>query len=143
MSGLIPPRHGVRDNGQLLGGGTELLATALAASGYSTAAFVSGFPFSRAFGLARGFQQFDDSLSGGEGQWLERPAPETTAAAASWLATAAEPPADLPDPKDRLEVRDLLTKGQTLLDAPEQPATRGRRWSARSRRRNRAWRRRP
>ena len=91
LTGLVPPRHGVRANGQLLGAGPRLLAEAFAAAGYETAAFVSGYPLSRAFGLARGFGHYDDALSEGEGQWLERRAPDTVAAALGWLRTAQRP----------------------------------------------------
>ncbi len=91
MSGLVPRRHGVRDNGQLLGHGPELLAEMLRERGYTTAAFVSGYPLKGFFGLARGFDHYDDRLSAGEGAWLERPAPATTAAALAWAEHAASP----------------------------------------------------
>ncbi len=91
MTGLLPPRHGVRDNGQVLGAGPALLADLLRRQGYATAAFVSGYPLTAPFGLARGFEHFDDRLTAGEGAWLERPAAETTAAALAWLAAARSP----------------------------------------------------
>ncbi len=91
MTGLVPPRHGVRDNGEQLGEGPSVLAEALGAAGYATAAFVSGFPLSRPFGLDRGFSYYDDNLTAGEGAWLERPAAETTAAALAWLEGAPSP----------------------------------------------------
>ena len=82
---------GLRDNGQTLGSEPETLAEILRARGYSTAAFVSGFPLARAFGLDRGFDFYDDRFSAGEGDSLERPAPDTTAAALEWLASARAP----------------------------------------------------
>ena len=85
MTGLVPRRHGVRDNGQVLGAGPPTLAEALRANGYATAAFVGGFPLRAPFGLDRGFDHYDDALPPGEDAWRERPAPETTAAALSWL----------------------------------------------------------
>lgn len=91
FTGLGPPRHGVRDNGQVLSAGPPLLAEVLADAGYATAAFVSGYPLARPFGLARGFEHYDDRLSEGEGQWLERRAPATVAAALAWLSAAPEP----------------------------------------------------
>jgi len=91
MTARVPSAHGVRDNGQVVGPGFPTLAEALAAAGYATAAFVSGFPLSAQFGLDRGFAAYDDRLTAGEGAWLERPAEETTRAALSWLADAAEP----------------------------------------------------
>ncbi len=91
LSGLLPPRHGVRDNGEQLASEVPLLAERLRAAGYTTAAFVSGFPLSRTFGLDRGFDRYDDRLTAGEGAWLERPAAETTRAALAWLASARPP----------------------------------------------------
>jgi hypothetical protein len=91
LTGLVPPRHGVRDNGQILGSGPRLLSEAFAAAGYLTGAIVSGYPLSREFGLARGFATYDDALTAGSGQWLERPAEQTTAAAVEWLRDAPEP----------------------------------------------------
>ena len=83
MTGLIPRRHGVRDNGQLLGPGPKTLAEALAAAGYRTAAFVSGFPLAAQFGLDRGFGHYDDAMPDGEEGREERHAEATTAAAAA------------------------------------------------------------
>ncbi|HEX5759627.1 MAG TPA: sulfatase, partial [Thermoanaerobaculia bacterium] len=91
LSGLVPRRHGVRDNGQVLGGGFPVLGEALRGAGYATAAFVSGFPLSRQFGIDRGFDHFDDRLTAGEGAWLERPAADTVAAAAAWAERARSP----------------------------------------------------
>ncbi len=91
MSGLVPPRHGVRDNGQVVGSAPELLAERLAAAGWTTAAFVSGFPLAARFGLDRGFSHYDDRFTTGEGAWLERPAPETTAEVIGWLERAERP----------------------------------------------------
>jgi arylsulfatase A-like enzyme/Flp pilus assembly protein TadD len=95
MTGLLPRRHGVRDNGQVLGRTTPTLAEALRARGYATAAFVSGYTLRAPFGLDRGFDHYDDALPPGEDAWRERPAPETTAAAVAWLrarGTSPRPP---------------------------------------------------
>jgi choline-sulfatase len=94
MTGLLPRRHGVRDNGQVLGNAPATLAEALRAKGYATAAFIGGYPLRASFGLDRGFERYDDALPPGEDAWRERPAPETTAAALAWLrsqAAAASP----------------------------------------------------
>ena len=91
MSGLVPPRHGVRDNGQVVGAAPELLAERLGAAGWTTAAFVSGFPLASRFGLDRGFSHYDDRFTAGQGAWLERPAPETTTAVLTWLQRAPRP----------------------------------------------------
>ncbi|HZI65454.1 MAG TPA: sulfatase-like hydrolase/transferase, partial [Thermoanaerobaculia bacterium] len=91
MTGVLPRRLGLRDNGQTLGSEPETLAGVLRARGYSTAAFVSGFPLSRPFGLDRGFDAYDDRFTAGAGENLERTAPETTKAAVAWLASARAP----------------------------------------------------
>ncbi|MCB1057244.1 MAG: sulfatase-like hydrolase/transferase, partial [Acidobacteria bacterium] len=90
MTALIPPRHGVRDNGQLLGSGAQTLAEALQTEGYATAAFVSGYPLSPEFGLDRGFDRYDGILAS-DGGPLEWSAAETTRRALEWLSTAPRP----------------------------------------------------
>ena len=61
LSGRLPTSHGVRDNaGFRFPAATETLATLLKARGYRTAAFVSAFPLAARFGLARGFDVYDD-----------------------------------------------------------------------------------
>lgn len=92
MTGLDPRRHGVRDNGQVLSAAPSLLAERLHEAGYRCAAFVSGAPLGRAFGLARGFDHYDDQVRAGSGPWLERPAPATTSAALDWVARNASSP---------------------------------------------------
>lgn len=91
LTGVLPRRLGLRDNGQTLGSEPETLAGLLRARGYSSAAFVSGYPLSRSFGLDRGFDVYDDRFTAGEGENLERRAPETTKAALAWLASARAP----------------------------------------------------
>lgn len=91
MTGVLPRRLGLRDNGQMLGAEPVTLAEILRTRGYATAAFVSGYPLARAFGLDRGFDSYDDQFTMGEGESLERPAPDTAAAAVKWLASAREP----------------------------------------------------
>jgi choline-sulfatase len=91
LTGLLPRRHGLRANGQVLGESTPTLAEALRSRGYATAAFVSGYPLQKAFGLDRGFQHYDDTLPAARGEGLERSASDTTAAALAWLARAKTP----------------------------------------------------
>jgi arylsulfatase A-like enzyme/predicted TPR repeat methyltransferase len=91
LTGLLPRRHGVRDNGQVLGASPPTLAERLREQGYATAAFVSGYPLRALFGLDRGFERYDDTLPAGADGWLERPAAETTAAALAWLRGARRP----------------------------------------------------
>lgn len=64
MTGLYPPEHGLRNNGQAaLPSGLPTLATELKAAGYDTGAFVAAFVLDHKFGLQRGFDKYDDDLS--------------------------------------------------------------------------------
>ena len=88
LTGVYPFAHGVRNNGNFsLGGTIPTLATALHDHGYRTAAFVSAFVLDRRYGLARGFDVYDDRLQ------LERRGDRTAAAAATWLTAQANDPA--------------------------------------------------
>ncbi|RPJ69186.1 MAG: hypothetical protein EHM24_19300, partial [Acidobacteria bacterium] len=61
FTGLYPFAHGVRNNGNFyLPDRFQTLATALQARGYHTGAFVSAFVLDRRYGLARGFDTYDD-----------------------------------------------------------------------------------
>lgn len=95
MTGLLPPAHGVRGNGGFaLGEETPVLATTLKAAGLRTAAFIGGFPLSRRYGLARGFDVYDDQLERAQGvhfDFAERPGSEVVAAATRWLASNPGP----------------------------------------------------
>ena len=62
LTGLYPPGHGSRHNGIAASGTVRTLAESLRAAGFATAAFVSAFPLERRFGLARGFDVYDDEL---------------------------------------------------------------------------------
>jgi choline-sulfatase len=89
MTGLAPPAHGVRGNGAFaLGPGTPTLAEALRARGLATAAFIGGFPLARRFGLARGFDAYDDAMGKPPGvsyEFAERPGEAVVASARAWL----------------------------------------------------------
>ena len=90
LTGRLPPDHGVRDNaGFRLAPSEETLATLLKAHGFATGAFVSGFPLDSRFGLARGFDVYDDSFVDATPRPAfleqERAGTETVAAAARWL----------------------------------------------------------
>ena len=61
LSGLLPIDHGVRDNAGFRFPATlDTIATLLKARRYRTGAFISAFPLDRRFGLARGFDEYDD-----------------------------------------------------------------------------------
>src|SRR5512143_1917892 len=62
MTGLYPAGHGVRENARYLPRSQVALAERLHEAGYATAAFVSSFVLARRFGLARGFDLYDDEL---------------------------------------------------------------------------------
>ena len=63
MTGLYPPAHGVRDNGNYaLGPDAVTLAERLRAAGYRTGAFVSAAVLARRYGLDQGFDIYDDDL---------------------------------------------------------------------------------
>ena len=95
LTGLFPPRHGVRDNGTfVLSPQVETLAERLAARGYDTAAVVSAVVLARRQGLDQGFRIYDDDLGEGYAAGTvvaERPAEKTTAAAAAVLAKLRPP----------------------------------------------------
>jgi arylsulfatase A-like enzyme/Flp pilus assembly protein TadD len=94
LSGRYPPSHGSRHNGVPPDATIPTLATALKARGLATAAFVSAFPLDRRFGLARGFDQYDDELPlAPDGTTVnERAGRETVRQAITWLATHREAP---------------------------------------------------
>ena len=65
MTGLVPPSHGVRDNGCRLADEQTTLAEILSARGYATAAFISSFTLESRYGLAQGFATYDDACAPG------------------------------------------------------------------------------
>jgi len=90
FTGLYPFEHGVRNNGNFyLGDHVPTLATVLASQGYRTAAFVSAFVLDRRYGLARGFEHYDDRMQGTQAQVVsleaERRGDHTSAALGQWL----------------------------------------------------------
>jgi len=63
LTGRYPPIHGVRDNGTYaLAPEWETLAERLKAAGYETAAFVAASVVDRQYGLAQGFDTYDDQI---------------------------------------------------------------------------------
>jgi arylsulfatase A-like enzyme/Tfp pilus assembly protein PilF len=90
MTGLYPGGHGVHENARFLAAGHPVVAEALKANGYRTAAFVSAFVLAKRFGIARGFDVYDDELAGGK---AERSSRETTDRALAYLnqSSGSEP----------------------------------------------------
>ncbi len=89
MTGMYPSDHLVHNNGTYsLGRDLPTLAGLLKARGYGTAAFVASFTLDSRFGLARGFDLYDDNVQGGEALKSfrsERDAGAVLAALAPWL----------------------------------------------------------
>jgi len=64
LTGLLPPEHGLRDNGRgRLNDNVQSIAETLKARGYRTGAFLASFVLDRQFGLAQGFDVYDDRMS--------------------------------------------------------------------------------
>ena len=89
-TGLLPPEHGVRENGVgALAANQTTVATRLKAAGYLTAAFVGAFVLDRRFGLAQGFDVYDDQIPrdprATERLEAERPAGAVIDRALAWL----------------------------------------------------------
>jgi arylsulfatase A-like enzyme/Flp pilus assembly protein TadD len=88
LTGRFPYEHGVHDNaGYRLDGSIPTLASMLRAQGWATAAFVSAFPLDRRYGLAQGFDRYDDEYDGFAPLSFtppERPAGETVEKALEW-----------------------------------------------------------
>lgn len=100
LTGLLPPRHGLRVNGGArLDEAIPTLATRLRSAGYRTGAFVAAAVLDHRFGLERGFDTYDDRIArspNSGGREVERAADRVIEAALAWLA---EPqPASQPQP---------------------------------------------
>ncbi len=91
FTGLYPPRHGVHDNGGfVLGQDATTLAERFQSRGYRTAAFVSSYILHSRWGIAQGYETYDDSFEyeGLESRNLadvERPAGPVVDRALQWL----------------------------------------------------------
>jgi len=96
MTGLYPHVHGVRENGLFsLNEKRQTLAETLKLQGYSTGAIVSSYVLGREFGLAQGFDFYDDAFPRPEYRnanqqefitySLEKPADATVKSAMQWL----------------------------------------------------------
>ncbi len=88
MTGLYPAGHGVHENARYLATSVPVAAERLQQAGYRTSAFVSSFVLARRFGLARGFDLYDDTL----GAANERASRETTNAALAELGRSSDAP---------------------------------------------------
>lgn len=91
LTGLLPYEHGIRDNiGFRVKDGTQTLATRLKAAGFATSAHIGAFPLTRRFGLAPGFDTYDDQISelsgDAAGSVPERPADVVVTRAIEWIS---------------------------------------------------------
>jgi arylsulfatase A-like enzyme/Flp pilus assembly protein TadD len=98
MTGLIPPRHGVRLNGaDRFDGAVPTLASLLRASGYRTAAVVGAYVLDRRFGLDVGFETYDDRIERRPGASArleaERRGDAVVSRALEWLVAQGGDPA--------------------------------------------------
>ena len=89
LTGLYPAGHGIHENARFLGATQAVVAERLQQAGYRTAAFVSSFVLARRFGLARGFEVYDDELGPND---VERSSSETTERALAYLAKSSSAP---------------------------------------------------
>ena len=97
MASLDPTDHGVRDNGNFdLPADASLLAEGFEQAGYETGAFVGAYVLHSRWGLARGFQTYDDNFDYGvEGATpgkVERRGGAVLAAALPWLRARGDSP---------------------------------------------------
>lgn len=96
FTGTYPFHNGVEDfTGQPLSGKFRTLAESFKANGYATGAVVSSFVLDRSWGLARGFDSYDDAFSGQQFVekdlgLVERRADASVDHAISWLDANAD-----------------------------------------------------
>src|SRR5262249_19889088 len=92
LTGTLPHANGVRVNGDVLNV-RPTLARALHDAGYRTAAFVGAYVLDRRFGLAGGFDTYDDKVvrdpSGAARFEAERRGGAVADAALAWLSASA------------------------------------------------------
>ena len=96
LTGRYPFEHGVRDNaGYRLGESAVTIAETLRDKGWATGAFVGAFPVDRQFGLAQGFDAYDDlggrEVAQAEFAFAERKAEVVVAAARAWIQQQQKP----------------------------------------------------
>jgi arylsulfatase A-like enzyme/Flp pilus assembly protein TadD len=89
LTGRYPYEHGIRDNtGYRLSPKQPTAATVLKSRGFSTGAFIGGYPLDHQFGLGVGFDVYDDrftNATGPEANDRERPADAVVKSALGWI----------------------------------------------------------
>lgn len=102
FTGLDVPNHGVRNNGTFaLGAARTTLAEVLRGAGYRTAAFIGAYVLDERYGLAQGFEHYDDEVdptgtTRDSGHFNERNATRVTSAAVAWLERELPQAGDTP-----------------------------------------------
>jgi arylsulfatase A-like enzyme/Tfp pilus assembly protein PilF len=91
LTGALPAVHGVRENGiHVFSGTPRSIARELQDAGYETAAFVGAYVLDRRFGLADGFDHYDDQIRRDPAAVLrleaERPANDVVDRTLAWFA---------------------------------------------------------
>jgi arylsulfatase A-like enzyme len=93
FTGLLPPRHGVRENADAaLGTGFPTLAELLRAQGYRTGAFVGSVVLDAERGLSRGFDRYSGVAQTDGTRALQRPANAVADDAIAWLDSVVGSP---------------------------------------------------
>ena len=91
LTGLLPPRHGVRDNiGFRLGTGHATLASRFKSAGLRTGGAVSAYVLRATTGIAQGFELYDDAIETEGGTesigTLQRDGAVTVEVLSRWIA---------------------------------------------------------
>lgn len=90
FTGLLPSEHGLLKNGRVLPDDAVTVAEVLGDAGYATAAVVGSRVLEQHFGVAQGFDVYEDRIEGGEGRRAnsaERPASEVVDLALEVIAS--------------------------------------------------------
>ena len=87
LTGTIPPYHGIHDNlNYMLADSNLTLAEMLKAAGYTTGGIISSYVLEDSFGLAQGFDTYDDEFDEIDNQLgAERRGGEVSEHAVKWL----------------------------------------------------------
>ena len=96
FTGLVPPHHGVRDNGGFfLDESKVTLAERLKAAGFATGAFVAAWVLESKWGLAQGFDHYSDAFDLSRYKvvslgTVQKPGDEVMDDALAWLETVKD-----------------------------------------------------
>ncbi|MDX1503304.1 MAG: sulfatase [Thermoanaerobaculia bacterium] len=119
FAGRDPAEMGIFVNGQVVPDEVETLAEMLGRRGYRTGAFVSLGVLRRRFGLAQGFQTYDDRRFRENRRWYLT-ADEVLAGAAEWVRENADDPFllwfHLSDPHEPYQTVDAPPNARLTLD---------------------------